>query len=56
MLLAKLLYVLTDYADELKKLDPEFIDRVVAIINKIQTNEQRQIAALPRAGDKDREE
>ena len=56
MVLAKLLFLLTEYEDELQKLDPEFMDRVVAIVNKIQSNEQKQIADLPRGGDTDREE
>lgn len=40
MELKNLLFSLTEYSVELEKLDAEFMDRVVHILNLIQSNEQ----------------
>ena len=54
--LVRLLFELTMYSDEINRIDPNFMDNAVSIMNHIQLNEQNEITSFPRGGEQDRQE
>ena len=54
--LVRLLFELTMYSDEINRIDPNFMDNAVSIMNHIQLNEQNEITSFSRGGEQDRQE
>lgn len=54
MELKSLLFSLTEHSEQIYKLDAEFMDRVVHMLNKIQTDEEDEVATLSGGGNQSR--
>lgn len=54
MHLKNLLFELTKFDTEINKMDAEFMDRVVIILNKLHKNEQGKTTNIPRRGKQNR--
>lgn len=51
MNLKRLLFLLTEYSEELNAVDIDFLNKVVEVLNKLQSDEEVQAATVPRGCD-----